>query len=58
MGLRRKYEFGAPSLPQTAHLAANPGRGMGGVMGLDGGADWERERNIIYIIDCCNPKLL
>jgi hypothetical protein len=24
-------------LRQTAHLSANPGQGMGGVMGLDGG---------------------
>ena len=27
-------------LPQTAHVSANPWRGMGRVMGLDGGADW------------------
>ena len=27
---RRKYEFGGPpSLPQTAHLSANPGQDMG-----------------------------
>jgi hypothetical protein len=25
-------------LPQTAHLSANPGQDMGGVMGLGGGA--------------------
>ena len=34
---RYEYAFRGhpPPLPQTAHLAANPGQGMGGVMGLD-----------------------
>jgi hypothetical protein len=29
-----------PLLPHTAHLSANPGQGMGEVMGGAGGTDW------------------
>jgi len=37
--ITRRFRDALP-LPQTAHLSANPGQGMGGVMGLDGEADW------------------